>query len=75
MRFLPRGDFQGGSGGQSPLVNISAHFGGLSPLEFLHWLSFSEYIGLASKVLWSIVHSYMVIEAFLIIDYTVSVLN
>ena len=27
---------------------------GSAPLEFLYWLSFSEFIGLASKVLWSI---------------------
>jgi len=39
------------SRGQSPLVKISAHFGRLSPQKLLHWLGFSEFIGLASKVL------------------------
>ena len=38
-------------GGGAPHVKNSAHVGGLSPLEVLHWLSFSEFIGFASKVL------------------------
>jgi len=42
---------RGAQGGGAPLVKISAHFGGLIPPESLHWLSFSEFIGLASKVL------------------------
>ena len=37
--------------GWNPLVEISAHFGGLSPPKIMHWLGFSEFIGLASKVL------------------------
>jgi len=46
-----RGDFYGSSGGGASLVKISAHFGGSAPLKLLHWLGFSEFIGLASKVL------------------------
>ena len=38
-------------GGQSPLVKMSAYFGGSAPLKLLHWLGFSEFIGLASIVL------------------------
>ena len=71
----PQGWFLGGLRGRSPLVKISAHFGGSAPLKLLHCLGFSEFIGLASKVLWSTVRCYMVIEAFLIVDYTISVLN
>ena len=59
-----------------PLVKISAHVGGLSPpLKLLHWLGFSEFIGFASKVLLSTAHCYMVIDAILIVDFTISVLN
>ena len=51
-RLLPGVISRGGSGGRSPLVKISAHVGGGSaPLKLLHWLGFSEFIGLASKVL------------------------
>ena len=35
--------------GWSPLVKISAHFGGSAPLKLLHWLGFSEVTGLAPK--------------------------
>ena len=66
-----QGWFLGELRGQSPLLKISAHFGGSAPLKFLHWLRFSELIGLASNVLWPIVHCYRVIEAFLIVDYTI----
>ena len=37
--------------GGAPFVKISAHFGGSAPLKFLHWLSFSEFIGFASMLL------------------------
>ena len=67
---------RGAQGGGAPLVKISAHVGGAQPpLKLLHWLGFSEFISHASKVLSSTVHCYMVIEAFLIVDYTISVLN
>ena len=46
-----QGLFLGASGGRAPLVKISNHYGRLSPLKFVHWLSFLEFIGLASKVL------------------------
>ena len=66
---------RGAQGGGAPLAKISAHFGGgWAPPESLHWLSFSEFIGLASKVLWSIGHCYMVIDAPLLVGYTISVL-
>jgi len=43
---------RGAQGGGAPLVKISAHAGGAQPpLKLLHWLGFSEFIGLASKVL------------------------
>ena len=43
---------RGAQGGGAPLVEISAHAGGAQPpLKLLHWLGFSEFIGLASKVL------------------------
>ena len=61
--------------GEPPLLKFLLIFGGLAPLKLLHWLGFSESIGLVSKVLCSIVHCYMVIEAFLLADYTISVLN
>ena len=64
-----------GAQGVGPLVELSAHIGGSAPLKLLHWLGFSEFIDLASKVICSIVHCYMVIEAFLIVDYIISVLN
>ena len=57
------------------LLNFLLILGDSAPLKLLHWLSFSESIDLASKVLCSIVHCCMVIEAFLIVDYTISVLN
>jgi len=43
---------RGAQRGRAPLVNISAHVGGggSAPLKLLHWLGFSEFIGLASKV-------------------------
>ena len=54
---------------------LLAHAQRLSPLTLLNWLGLSEFIGLASKVLSSIVHCYMVIDTSLIVDYTISVLN
>ena len=74
-----QGWFLGGlRGAEPPLLRCLLMLGGgggSAPLKLLHWLGFSEFIGLASKVLWSAVLCYMVIEAFLIVDYTISVLN
>ena len=43
---------RGAHGGGAPLVKISTHVGRAQPpLKILHWLGFSEFIGLASKVL------------------------
>ena len=69
---VTRGDFYGGG---APLLKFLLFLGGSAPLKLLHWLGFSEFIGLASKVLSTFVHCYMVIEAYLIVDYTISVLN
>ena len=51
MDSLPGVISRGAQGGGAPLVKISAHVGGSAPLKLLHWLGFSESIGLASKVL------------------------
>ena len=59
MEIIPRtiglrsykGDFYEGSGGGTTLLDFLLILGGLVLLEFLHWLSFSEFIGIASKVL------------------------
>ena len=66
---------RGAQGPEPSLLKCLFILGGSAPLEFLHWLSFSEFIGLASKVLWLIVHCYTIIDASLIVDYTISVLN
>ena len=68
-----------GSGGGAPLVKVINHFGGLSPQkEFLDWPCFSKFIDLASKA-FSITminyDCYVIIETFLIVDYTTSVLK
>ena len=75
---LGRGDFKGGSGGIS-LARIFDHFGGLSPpknscigLAFQSLLTFLPKYFLLLR---AIMHCYVVIETFLIIDYTISVLN
>ena len=47
----PRVISEEGSGGRSSIVKTFVHFGGSPPLKFLHWLSFSEFIDPASKVL------------------------
>ena len=65
---------RGAQEGRAPCYNTCL-FWGLSPPKTLALTWLSEFIDLASKVLWSIVHCYMVIEAFLIVDYTISVLN
>ena len=46
-----RGDFRGVQGGGVPLLQCLLSLGGSAPLKLLHWLGFSEFIGLASKVL------------------------
>ena len=48
-------------GGGAPLLQLLLNLGGSAPLEFLHWVSFSEFIGLASKVLWSTVDCYFLL--------------
>ena len=58
---------------EAPLLKFLLMLGGLSPPKTLALAGFSEFIGLTSKVLLSIVHCYMAIEAFLIVDYTISV--
>ena len=54
LKFTPgkKGLFLGGRrGAEPPLLKFLLILGGSAPLEFLHWLRFSEFIGLASKVL------------------------
>ena len=66
---------RGAQGAEPPLLKVLLILGAQFPRKLLHWLGFSEFFGLASKVLCSIVHCYMVIEALLIVNYTISVLN
>ena len=68
-----------GSGGQSPLVKIFYHFGGLSPPKnSCIGPAFQSILSLLPKyflLLCSIMHCHVGIETFLIVDYTISVLN
>ena len=64
------------SRGPNPLGKIIDHFGGLSPQNSCIGLAFQSVLTLLSKyfvLLWSILHCCMVIEVFLIVDYTISV--
>ena len=66
--------------GRSPLVKILDHFGGAWPLLKILCigLAFQSLLTLLPMhflLLCSIMHCYVVIETFLIVDYTISVLN
>ena len=65
--------------GRNPLVKIVDHFGGLSPPKnSCIGLALQSLLTLLPKyflLLCSIMHCYVVIETFLIVDYTISVLN
>ena len=62
-----------------PFAKIFDHLGGLSPpRKSCIGLAFQSLLTLLPKyflLLCSIMHCYLVIETFLIVDYTISVLN
>ena len=68
-----------GSGGRAPLAKILDHFGGAQlPKSSCIGLAFQSLLTLLPKyflLLCSIMQCYVVVETFLIVDYTISVLN
>ena len=77
--MVARGDFKGSSGGGAPLVKILDYFGGsASPKNSCNGLAFQILLTLLPMyflLLCSIMHCYVVIETFLIVDHTISVLS
>ena len=46
---------RGAQGRPSPLVKISVRLGGSAPLKLLHWLRFSEFIGLLFNIVFDVI--------------------